>query len=495
LHLVLEASVQNSAGRSCPRAHLIGVAGSGMRSLARVLVERGWQVSGTDAKFAGMVELGVARATANLPMSPVAMLAEVDQVIYSDAIPPDHPERLAAAQLGIEAINYPQMLGRLMSKCQTDGGMGLAVAGTHGKSTTTAIAAEILHSAEIHATSIFGAEFQVQSMVSRATYDNAIQPAQRFLVEACEYRENFRHLRPRAAVILNVEPDHFDYYADRAAVEAAFARFANQIDPAGELIVSVDCPAALRIARAHAEKTGTRLTTFAIETSADWQTKNLEHSVGMFAFDLHHLGEDFGRVRLAVPGKHNVANALAAAALAFAAGASSEAILAGIGHFSGLKRRMEQAGMIAGIPWIDDFAHHPSEITAALATVRQMFPGGRLWCVFQPHQVSRTTALLDEFACSLQNTDTVFVTDIYRAREGLARPGEVGPADLAERIRAAEGNSPAVHSTTEIEKLLAKAIANQELGPHDVLVTLGAGNVERIAHGLIQRFREYRAAG
>jgi UDP-N-acetylmuramate--alanine ligase len=147
------------------------------------------------------------------------------------------------------------------------------------------------------------------------------------------------------------------------------------------------------------------------------------------------------------------------------------------------------------VPWIDDFAHLPSEIAATLATVRQMVPDGRIWCVFQPHQVSRTAALLDEFALSLQNTDTVLVTDIYRAREGLARPGEIGPADLAARIRARGGNSPTVHSMPVIERLLAKKIANRELGSHDVLVTLGAGNVESIAHGLIQRFRECRAAG
>lgn len=466
-----------------------------MRSLARVLVERDWQVTGTDAKFPGVVELGVGRASAKIPMSPAAMLADGDLVIYSDAVPAEHPERLNAAKLGIEAISYPQMLGRLMNECQARCGMGLAVAGTHGKSTTTAMAAQILDAANIGTTSIFGAMPKDHTDVLWASNQDSESATERFLVEACEYRENFRHLRPQAAVILNVEPDHFDCYADLAAVEAAFARFAKQVDPTGELIVSADCPAALRIGRTHAERSGTRLTTFASEATADWQAKNLQHSAGMFAFDLHHLGADLGRVQMAVPGKHNVANALGAAAVAFAAGATYEAVRTGIGRFSGLKRRMERAGTIAGVPWIDDFAHHPSEIKAALATVRQMFPGGRLWCVFQPHQVSRTAALLDEFACSLQNTDTVLITDIYRAREGLPRPGEVGPADLAERVRAGGGNSPAVYSDTEIEKLLTKAIVNQELGSNDVLVTLGAGNVERIAHGLIQRIREYRAAG
>ena len=465
---------------------MIGIAGAGMSALADCLRSRGWLVSGSDDRLAHGESNGI-----------VNVLESTDLVVHSAAIPPQHRELQWALARGIETVSYPEMLGRLMAACRRSGGRGLAVAGTHGKSTTTALAAHILKKARIPATSVFGARFQGRVAPARPVRKT---PQWRhdscFLVEACEYREHFCHLRPNVAAMLNIEPDHFDCFAGLSAVEAAFAKFAAQVEPSGELIFSAQCPVARRVAQAAGRQSRQlRLTTFGVDVAADWRAGSLEHAEGIFSFDLFRQGQNLGRMRLSIPGQHNVANAVAAAALARSAGASFEAIRAGICDFPGIKRRMELSGAIGDVAWVDDYAHHPSEISVVLATVRQMFPRGRVWCVFQPHQVSRTSALLDEFASSLQNTDTVYVTDIYRAREGAPRPGEVGPADLAERIRNRGGNSPDKHSLFEIENLLADAIADQRLGPRDVLVTLGAGNVESIAHGLVQRFRKCRAAG
>jgi UDP-N-acetylmuramate--alanine ligase len=195
-------------------------------------------------------------------------------------------------------------------------------------------------------------------------------------------------------------------------------------------------------------------------------------------------------VDLQVPGKHNVANAVAAAALAIHCGASASAISRALADFGGLRRRMESVGVIGGVAVLDDYAHHPTEVAASLAAVREMYPGRRLWCVFQPHQASRTACLIEGFARSLRNADKIIVADIYRAREPGRRPGEIRSADLAARIRNFGGDVLQVHAIHDIQDLLDTA-----LQPLDVLITMGAGDIGKVAHGLDKRFRENRAAG
>ena len=290
------------------------------------------------------------------------------------------------------------------------------------------------------------------------------------LVEACEYLANFLNLRPRHAVILGIEPDHFDCYDSPAALERAFGRFAGLIPRDGLLLVWHDCAAARRIVAPLA----CRVETFGIGSSdralrgADWSAVNLRGNRGCYRFELKCRGRSLGEVSLRVPGRHNVLNALAAAALAHANGVSHEAVTSSLGRFRGLRRRLELLGVWGGVLMVDDYAHHPTEVAASLETLRVMEPGRRLWCVFQPHQASRTEHLLDELAESLQNADTVLVADIFRAREGAARPGEITAADLARQVRGHGTEVPNVHTATEIEQLLAT-----QLTPGDVLVTMG----------------------
>jgi UDP-N-acetylmuramate--alanine ligase len=230
--------------------------------------------------------------------------------------------------------------------------------------------------------------------------------------------------------------------------------------------------------------------TFGFGPLADWSARDLIGRRGRYEFSIAQHGSHVARVRLRVPGRHNVLNALAAAALAWQHGVAPEQIARTLGEFRGIARRLEVLGCWRGVVMIDDYAHHPTEVSASLAAVRRMYPGRRVWCVFQPHQVSRTERLLDELAASLQNADNVVVAEIFRAREPGPTSGEVTAGDLAQAVRSLVGRAADIHSDDGIVRLL-----ETELRPRDVLVTMGAGDIRKVCHGLIDRLREDRAAG
>ena len=243
--------------------------------------------------------------------------------------------------------------------------------------------------------------------------------------------------------------------------------------------------------------------TYASLAEADWSARRLSSRRGRYTFEIHHHGGYVCGVSLLAPGRHNVVNALAAAALArenlacqadMSRGREIESVISrALSDFRGLHRRMELRGVHRGVAVIDDYAHHPTEVAAALATLRRMFPGRRVWCVFQPHQASRTERLLDELARALQNADKVLVAEIFRAREGPAKTAEVTAADLARAVRRGGAEAPDLHAAGAIARLLENSLA-----PGDVLITMGAGDIGRIADGFIhsvERFGEDRAAG
>lgn len=458
-----------AAQRKPRRAHLLGIAGAGMRALADVLLGRGWTLSGSDldpGSAGGLIEAGVRvfQGHARNNLSPGTEL-----VVYSDAVPAENPELRRAAELGIPRFSYFQMVGMLMSA-----GRGLAVAGTHGKSTTTAMAADVLICSGADPTVLYGATPLGGTSGGRPGSGRLV------LAEACEYRANFLHLRPQQAVILGIEPDHFDYYRTAGELEDAFRRFARSVPPEGLVLARHDCPATRRITR----DLPCRVETFGIHGGADWSVRSLTSRPGRCGFAIWRHSRLVCRVVLQVPGRHNVLNALAAAALALNNGVAPETIGRALGHFRGLHRRFEQLGTWRGALLVDDYAHHPTEVAAALATAGRLrssrsTPGGRLWCVFQPHQVSRTERLMDELAESLQNADRVMVAEIFRAREGPPRPGEVTAADLARRVRRQGVTVPPLHRIDQIVRLL-----QTDLAPGDVLITMGAGDIAKIHAGL-----------
>ena len=304
------------------------------------------------------------------------------------------------------------------------------------------------------------------------------------MIEACEYRDNFLHLTPDVATLLNIEPDHFDYFRTSEQLNASFTKFVNRVPEDGLVIANYDNPSA----HALAIRSGRKTISFGLSGEADWQATKLEHSRGRYRFDLVRHGHRLTTVTLAVSGRHNVLNGLAAATLARHCGASAQQIAQGLAGFRGLKRRLEIRGRFGTVPWIDDYAHHPTEINAALAAVRQMFPRRQIYCVFQPHQASRLTILLDEFAASLHNADKLAVTKVFRAREGAPRAGEATAVDLAATVRTLGTPVLDEHSPTAIARDLLT-----ELKPDDVLVTLGAGDLGKIFHEFRERTRRDRA--
>jgi len=461
--------------RSPRRAHLVGVGGNGMRALAEVLDGWGWVVTGSDSSPVAVRELRGAGFQVAPGHAPENVPPDTGLVIASDAVPPGNPELEHAARRDIPVLSYFDVLGQLSAGRRT-----LAVAGTHGKSSTTAMAARILERAGRDPTVFCGAAPPGRLSGGRAGGGDLL------LVEACEYRANFLKLRPQQAVILGIEPDHFDCYPTVAELERAFRRFAESVPRDGLLLTRADCPTTRRIAAGLA----CRVETFALEGPADWTARDLLPRRGRYAFTLERRGRALAEVALRVPGRHNALNALAAAALAWHEGVSPGAIAAGLAGFRGLKRRLEHRGAWRGVELLDDYAHHPTEIAAALDAVRRMFPRRRLWCVFQPHQASRTAHLLDGLAETLQNADTVLVADIFRAREAPPQPGEVTAADLAARVRTGGTPCPTVHDREEITTLL-----RAKLRPGDVLVTMGAGDIGGICHELACWAGRGRAAG
>lgn len=539
------ATPADGDGPPSPRiAHLVGVAGSGMSALAEVLSGWGWRVSGSDLcpdaldqppfvlwtsapepARAGVVsrqppEDRPHRATSGAVVRVYRghqaehLPADAELVVASDAVPRDNVELRAAEARGLPGVSYFEMVGRLMQ-----GASGLAVAGTHGKSTTTAMLAAILTAAGRDPTVFCGAAPPGRASGGRAGRADLV------LAEACEYRQHFLHLSPRRALLLGVEPDHFDCFPSEQSLHEAFERFVDRLPRDGLLVVSGGCPVAPRIARRAAcpvesflvEDEPNRCTAPAdvargagrtgplasepgtppraepadrLAVGADWIARNVQCVDGRYRFDLCYRGSWLGCVELRVPGRHNVANALAAAALAWHEGVAPAAIVAALEGFAGLRRRLEHVGRFGGVELFDDYAHHPTEVAAALAALHSWRPGRRLWCVFQPHQASRTARLLDALARSLHNADSVFVAEVYRAREGPPKPGEATAADLAARIRDFGGDARTQHGTEAILAALGR-----ELRPGDVLVTIGAGDIRKVCDGVARRFREDRAAG
>ncbi len=427
----------------------------------RELAQLGWHVAADDRVA------DVAGDDGAVDGGPLELLARSQRLVYSDAVPWDHPQRCLARSWGIPEISYAQMLGRWMAQ-----GEGLAVAGTHGKSTITAMAAQILTTAGQDPSFVCGA-----APVAGSRTGGRAGGGRLFLAEACEYRRNFLHLCPQAAVVSGVEADHFETYETREELERGFAEFVERIPPRGWLLVHRSCRAAGRL-RAAAR---CPVETYGFSPRADWRAVGLARQAGRYAFTIKHRGTLIGRVQLQVAGRHNVWNALAAAGLSCWAGASGGDVLRGLSAFSGLDRRLQYRGVVRGVHLWDDFAHHPTAVGAALRTLREIHPAAGLWCVFQPHQALRTARLMDEFARQLQTADRVAVASIYRAREGRWRPGEPRAADLAAAVRARGTPTLPGHALSQIRRQLTCC-------PGDVLVTLGAGDIAKWNHGFPNRF-------
>jgi UDP-N-acetylmuramate--alanine ligase len=468
-----------------PAAHLVGIGGSGMKALAELLVGLGWKVTGSDARDSEKLERMRAQGLKVFTGHDHAYLPPVvDVLAYSPAVGNNNLERLEATRRAIPQLSLPAMLGALM----TDR-IGVAVTGTHGKSTTSAMVATVLRRSGRDPSAAFGAELCDSARSGWAGKGDML------VVEGCEYQRGFLALRPTHAIVLNVEADHFDCFADEAAVEQAFSEFITRLPDTGTLIANRDCEATRRIAASGSAN----VVTFGQSEQSDYWPGDLRQADGGTRFRLFCRGAYLAQITLSIPGRHNVMNAVAAAAMCHELGVSAPCLRDALGEFRGVKRRFESVGSWRGRLLVDDFAHHPTAIRAVLETARSAYPGRKIWCAFQPHQVSRTLALHSEFAASLSLADGVLILPIYAARE--ASQGEAsgephtGSADaiaseLAESIAAAGLPARFLPSLD----LLPDAV-DHDTRPGDVLITMGAGDIDRVHYEFSRRLRRHRAAG
>lgn len=450
--------------------HMIGVGGSGMAGLAAMLLNHGAVVTGSDRSASAALErLAERGARITTRQGPQAVPADAEIVVYSAAIPEDHPELAAARSRGLRTCKYAHLLGAMMTRYE-----GIAISGTHGKSTTTACLAFVLQQAGLRPNFVVGAESVQLGGGSGAG------GGPHFVAEACEYQRSFLNLQPRYAVVLNIEEDHLDFYPDMAAIRQAFKDFVRLLPENGLLVMNGHDAAYYELV----ESAGCPAESFGLTDGFTWQACELELVGGRYAFTVKHRGTPLGRVRLALAGRHNVLNALAVIALAQRCGVGWEALAAALREFTGAQRRLELCGEAGGVTVADDYAHHPTEIRATLAAARERFAPKRVWCVFQPHQHSRTRFLLSDFALSFALADKVVVPDIYFVRDSQRDRELVCAQDLVDRICGCGGDATHIASFHQIANYLT-----ERLEPGDLVLTMGAGDIWKVADELVQRLR------
>jgi UDP-N-acetylmuramate--alanine ligase len=443
--------------------HLVGVGGAGMSGLARLLLAAGHRVTGSDRSES--VTLEALRALGAEIWAPHdgARLGRPDLVAASTAIRATNPELVAARILGIPVLGRAQLLALLMA-----GRTGIAIAGTHGKTTTTGMVVAILEAAGLDPSFAVGGDFKATGV------NAAAGTGPHFVAEADESDGSFLELSPTVAVVTNVEADHLDHWGDLEGIQSAFRAFVGQLPDDGTAVLCADDPGALDLASA----APCQVVTYGFTELAEVRGGDLALDAWSSRFTVSAGPRPLGRVPLAVPGRHNVQNALGAIAAALAAGAPFEAAVAGLATFTGAARRFHLRAEVGGVTVVDDYAHNPPKVAAALAAAR-LGPWKRVVAVFQPHLYSRTRLFAAEFGRALAAADLVVVTDVYAARED-PEPGVDG-ALVAGAARTARPDLDCVY---EPDRTALAARVATLVQPGDLVLTLGAGDITTLADEL-----------
>ena len=457
------------------RFHFIGAGGIGMSGLAQLLMKNEAIVAGSDQMPSEVVN-SLCRMGANIKVGHRAenLSTETDAVVISAAIKDDNPELREACERGYRIYKYADMLGELMNRYE-----GIAVAGTHGKSTTSGWLIHLLKQAGIDTNFIIGAK------IIQLDSSSGVADSRYFVAEACEYDRSFLNLKPKIACILNIEQDHLDYYKDEDEIVEAFAEFALGTKQNGTLIANGQDVNVARILRQLGKDL--QYETFGLEKNCNFYAENIALNDGLYAFDVYYNNQLLGETRISLPGKHNILNALAVIAMATKIRLEPERVLELLPGFMGIDRRLMLKGQYHGITVLDDYAHHPTEIKASLAAIRQKYQLKHIWCIFQPHQYSRTRFLLDDFAESFKLADVTIVPEIYFVRDSQETKKEVNAQMLVEKMQTNGTNALFIETFEAICDYLKRNVS-----PGELVVTMGAGDIWKVADEYLQWLRANR---
>ena len=452
--------------------HFMGIGGAGMSALALVARRRGVAVSGCDPDPSGAADVARLGATVQQGHDP-AHVEGVRAVVVTAAVPAEHPELARARARGVPVVPRKVALAELVATGQVVG-----ISGTHGKSTTTVMATEALAAAGLDPTGLAGGRVDSWGGNARLGSDRL------FVVESDEYDKAFLTLQPTVAVVNNVEADHLECYGSVEALEAAFADFAGR---AGTVLAGAEDPGAQRVLEAVQRQGGKAARTtwrFGLAADADLRISDIEQQAGGSRARVRLPDGRSVSLQLGVPGVHNLRNATAVIGVALALGAPLEPVLGALAKYRGLGRRFERLGEAKGIEFVDDYAHHPTELVATLSAARQAFPGRRLIAVFQPHLFSRTAEHGVAMGRALSVADVAIVTEIYAARE-QPLPGVTGRTV----VEAAERAPTTALVVFEPNRSVVRDRVLEQARPGDVVITLGAGDITRVGRELVAWLR------
>ena len=447
--------------------HFIGIGGISMSGLAEILLKEGFTISGSDNKESALTDhLADLGAQVFYGQKSSNIIPGIDVVVYTAAIHEDNEEYQAVVAKGIPMLTRAELLGQLMKNYE----MPVAVSGTHGKTTTTSMLSHILLAADLDPT------ISVGGILKAIGGNIKVGDSELFVTEACEYTNSFLEFFPRIGVILNIEEDHLDFFKDLDDIRHSFRKFAELLPENGTLVINSDIENLDELT----EGLACQVVRFGMDSSRDFSATNVAHNqLGEASFDLVKNGEFVDRISLSVNGDHNVANALAAIAVADIVGVPVDMIKKGLKEFHGTDRRFELKGTVNGITVVDDYAHHPTEIQATLKAAVH-YPHKEIWCIFQPHTYTRTKALFDEFVEALTHADHIIMADIYAARETDTLG--ISSKDVADALSTRGCDAYYFPSFKEIEDFCMEVCHKG-----DLLITMGAGDVVNIGEDLLKR--------
>jgi len=449
------------------RIHLIGVGGIGMSAIAKLFKAWGAEVSGSDMSDSEIIENLKNRGIKIFKQHKAKNISsDIELVIYSLAISEDNPERKEARRLKIKELSYPQILGEISKDKKT-----IAISGTNGKTTVTAMAGLILEEAGLDPLVIVGSkvkDFDENLKLGQGEY---------FVVEACEYRAAMLELKAENIILTNIEEDHLDYYKDIKHIIKTFQKYINKLSNGNLLILNADDPNCQKL-----KKPDCKAITYGIKNKADLAADKIKQGAGYQNFYLKYKGKDLGKFTLKIPGEFNIYNALAAAACGLSLNIDKKIIYKVLEKYKGSWRRFEKVGELNGSIIISDYAHHPTAVAATIRAAKNFYPGKRIVAVFQPHQHNRTKKLFNDFVKSFDDADLVILSEIFdvAGREEL-EDQDISSKKLAEEVRKRGIDVLYGEDLDNTEKIILDNISN-----NDVVLIMGAGDIYLVANDLVK---------